>query len=491
MYQIFADDTLIYDSTLEDFKIGKGTVTLEVDKSGSFVFSIYPDHFYYDKFVRLKTVITVYRFGRILFRGRILNDETDYWNIKTITCEGELGFLQDSVIRPYTFSGTPEELFEMFIVEHNAQVDEFKKFKIGKATVQDGNDYIARGNSGYDTTYSNLSSRLIEDSLGGHFVITHGDDGTDPVPTLNYLADFAHTASQLIEFGVNLKDYARTVSAEEVATAIIPLGHEVDDGNEDTENPKLTIASVNGGKDYVYSPEAVAERGWIFAVVEWDDVTEPENLKKKAEAYLEELTQQSITIELNAIDLRLLDKSIESINLGDYVRAVSPPHNLDMTLLCSKQTFELLRPDGDTLVLGRTFSTLTDATNDSISRQLRKYSGAATAAVNKQAAVIEDLTKRIVVLEAGIAVFYLVYPDNSVDLEIEFKVGMTWAEFVESDYNDGSFTWGSGHTAEDVLTEGVLLHNGHAVLKAGQPISQAQADGQSVTQGRTYTVFLQ
>ena len=115
MYKIYADDTLIYDSTLEDYKIGKGQITLETNKSGSFVFSIYPDHFYYDNFIRLKTVITVYKSGKIVFRGRILNDVTDYWNNKTITCEGELGFLQDSIIRPFSFTGTPESLFKKFI----------------------------------------------------------------------------------------------------------------------------------------------------------------------------------------------------------------------------------------------------------------------------------------------------------------------------------------------------------------------------------------
>ena len=104
MYKIFADGTLIYDSTLEDYKIGKGLITLETNKSGSFTFSIYPDHFYYESFVRLKTVITVYKSNRIVFRGRILNDVTDYWNNKVITCEGELGFLQDSIIRRFSFT---------------------------------------------------------------------------------------------------------------------------------------------------------------------------------------------------------------------------------------------------------------------------------------------------------------------------------------------------------------------------------------------------
>lgn len=367
MYKIFADDTLIYDSTIEDYKIAKGSVSLETNKSGSFTFSIYPDHFFYDRFVRLKTVITVYKSGKIVFRGRILNDVTDYWNNKVLTCEGELGFLQDSIIRPFSFSGTPESLFKKFVEEHNAQVDEFKRFKIGKITVVDSNNYIARSNSAYESALSNLNSRLLEDSLGGYFYITHGDDGSDPIPTINYLADFTKVSSQRVEFGSNLKNYTKTVKGEEIATAIIPLGHEVDDGDDTTENQKLTIASVNDGLDYVYNEEAVALYGWIFKVVTWDDVTIAANLKTKAEEYLEGVVKQSITIELNAIDLHLLDHSIESFSVGDYIRVTSEPHNFDSTLLCNKQTLDLLKPENDTLVLGYTYASFTDTSSKIVS----------------------------------------------------------------------------------------------------------------------------
>ena len=107
MYKIYADDSvLLYDSTLEDLRIGSGVVNLDADTAGSFVFSVFPDHPFYNDFVELKTVITVYKDNRIVFRGRVLSDTTDYWNTKTLTCEGELTFLQDSVVRPYTRSST-------------------------------------------------------------------------------------------------------------------------------------------------------------------------------------------------------------------------------------------------------------------------------------------------------------------------------------------------------------------------------------------------
>lgn len=358
MYKIYADDTLIYDSTLEDYRIGKGSISLETNKSGSFTFSVYPDHFYYDRFIRLKTVIKVTRSGKIIFRGRILNDVTDYWNNKVITCEGELGFLQDSIIRPFTFSGTPVDLFKKFVNEHNAQVDDFKKFKIGSVTVVDPNNYIARSNDGYDKTLDNLNSRLIEDSLGGYFYITHGEDGTDEIPTLNYLADFTKVSSQVVEFGSNLKNYTKTVKAEDIATAIIPLGATPEGGTT-----KLTIASVNNGKDYIYDANAVALYGWIFKTVEYEDVTIASNLLTKGRAYLDKVINQNITIELNAIDLHLLDRSIESFFVGDYIRVISTPHKFDSTLLCNKQSLDLLKPDNDTLTLGYTYSTFTETSS--------------------------------------------------------------------------------------------------------------------------------
>lgn len=347
MYKIFADDTLIYDSTIDDYKIGAGTITLEVNKSGSFVFSVYPDNIFYDSFVKLKTVITVYKSGKIVFRGRILNDVTDYWNNKKITCEGELGFLKDSISRPFVFDDSPANLLKKFIEEHNSQVDDFKKFKIGNVTVTKKGS-LSLNSTSYSDTLSTLAKATIDSSLGGYLFITHGEDGTDPIPTLNYLADFTNVSSQTIEFGSNLKNYTKSVKAEDMATAIIPFGASLD------SNSRLTIEEVNDGLDYVYSKAGVELYGWIFKTVVWDDIIYTNRLKEKAEEYLESVVNQNITIELNAIDLHLLDKSIESFRVCDYVPVKSEPHKLDAVLLCNKQTIDLLKPENDTVVLGCT-----------------------------------------------------------------------------------------------------------------------------------------
>lgn len=365
MYRIYADDTLIFDNTIDDYKIGKGEVTRETNKSGSFVFSLYPDHPHYDSFIRLATIIRVYKRDKIVFRGRILNDVTDHWNNKVFTCEGELSFLNDSIVRPFSFSGSPEAFFKQSIEAHNAQVDESKRFKIGNVTVIDSNDTITRNSTLYESTLSSLTSRTIGSDLGGYLAITHGDDGRDPIPTIHWLKDFDRVSSQKIEFGVNLKKYTRTIKADTIATAIIPLGADIE-GAEGEERKKLTISSVNDGVDYIYSQEAVDVYGWIFKTVEFSDITLASNLKKRAEEYLKTIMLHTTTIELNAIDLNLLNPEIESIEINEYIRAVSTPHRFDVVLLCSKQTINLLKPENDSIVLGYTLATFTGTNTSNI-----------------------------------------------------------------------------------------------------------------------------
>ena len=361
MYRIYADNTIIYDSEAEDYVIASGVINLEVNKSGSFAFSIYPDHFYYDDFVKLKTIIKVTRSDEIIFRGRILNTTTDYWNNKVITCEGELGFLQDSLIWRYNFQGTPEDLFKKYINEHNSRVEAFKQFTIGSITVTDPNNYINRSNENVESALNNMTTRLIEDSLGGYFYIDHGPHSATEKPTINYLADFTHISTQNIEFGENLKDYVKTVKADDVATVLIPLGAVI---NTET-NARLDITSVNSGKGYIENTEGITQYGKIWRCEILDDVTDANNLLTKGRARLNEIVNQAITIELTAIDLHLIDRNIEAFHVGDYIPVISEPHNFNSTMLCTKQTIDLLHPDNDTLTLGRSYSSFTDVTSKS------------------------------------------------------------------------------------------------------------------------------
>lgn len=437
MYKIFADNTLIYDSTLDDYKIGKGLVTKETDKSGSFVFSLFPDHFFYDSIVKMRTVVTVYKSNDIVFRGRVLDDSVDHWNNKVLTCEGELGFLQDSIVRPYTFSGTAAALFMQLIQAHNAQVDESKQFAIGDITVE-GNVNIA--NEDYVSSLDSLTSHLIA-QRGGHLCIHHNGE----TPVLSYLSDFTETATQVIEFGENLKSYTKKANAADIATAIIPIGgtvtREVMNGYDEDGEPIIEeydeiidIKGVNGGVDYVYSEEGVARYGWICKQVDFEDITDASLLLSTARAYVENAAQHNITLELSAVDLHLLDRSIESFRCCQYVPVLSEPHGINMTLLCNRQTLDLLKPDNDTVTLGYTYSTFTEKstqTNTGVVSVVRKAVAGissqvvkVTSETEKTKASVETLDARVKALEEG----------GAAD-------GENGATFIPSVSADGTLTW--------------------------------------------------
>lgn len=359
MYQIFADNALIYDTRYEEYAIAKGQIDLEVNRSGSFVFALYRDHPYYDRINKLKTIITVYRDGYIVFRGRVIKSVDGFYNDKTFTCEGELSFLLDSIQRAYSFTGSPEELFNQFITVHNSQVGAEKQFIIGEVTVADPNDYINRANAAYEDTLTNLNGKLLG-TLGGYINITRGDNGE---PVINWIEDFPYLSTQSIEFGENLLDFVKSNSAETIATALVPLGAKIQTDDISAEyEPRVTIESVNDGADFIYDQTAVSVYGWIFKSVIWDDVTVPANLLTKARAYLNELINLNISIELSAVDLASMDKNIDAFILGDYIRVISPPHGIDAKYLLTKQSIDILHPENNKITLGYTFSTFTDTT---------------------------------------------------------------------------------------------------------------------------------
>ena len=356
MYRVFCDEWQLHNMTMPSLKLVNPKADLEVNKAGSFTFTIYPQHPYYDKLQKMKSIILIYQNDRVIFRGRILNSSKGFYNQKQVTCEGELAFFVDSTIRPYDFQGDVPEYFAFLIGEHNKQVEASKQFKVGNVTVTDPNGYITRSDSTYPTTYDCITSKLVN-SLGGYIQFRHETDGV----YVDYLADFTTLNSQDIELKKNILDISEDEKGEGIATAIIPLGAKIEEEGVDAEEQKrLTIESVNDGKDYVYNPEAVEKYGWIYKTVTWDDVTLPENLLRKANEKLAESILFENAVEVNAVDLSGTNKEISSFSVGSYNNVKSKQHGIERMMLVKKLSLNLNAPQNDTMTLGDTRKTFTE-----------------------------------------------------------------------------------------------------------------------------------
>lgn len=359
MYQVYCDGQLLHDPRLQDYQLISPAISLELNKTGSFTFTQYPDHPMAGIIQKLKSVIEVKKDGAVLFRGRPLSSKEGFYRQQDYTCEGELAFLLDSRVRPFQMAGGVTELFAHLITQHNEQVDKYKQFKPGNVTVTDPNNYINRSNTTYETTFEVIKTRLL-DTLGGYLWVRHESDGV----YLDYLEDFPYMSTQRITFGENLLDYARTRDGSEIATALIPLGARQTDAEGNRTDQRLTITEVNGGKDYVFDQAAVEHYGWIFATQTWDDVTQAGNLKQKGLDALQEKIKTVDTIEMTAADLSQMDKSFDDFRIGQYVFVDSLPHGIeDEKFLVTKMTLNLADPSQNKLTFGRVKSSFTEDSN--------------------------------------------------------------------------------------------------------------------------------
>ena len=352
MFKAYCNNQIFFNAGISDdaLTLAEAKLDLEVGKAGSFTFKIYPTNIGYNYFQKFKSYVSLYREDRLIFSGRVLEEKKGFSNEKTIICEGLLAMLNDSIIRPFSFQGTITEFLTMLINNHNSQVSEDKQFALGTVTVTDPNNYIARSREGYNSTMALFDDTVS--TLGGYFVV-RPENG---VLYIDYLEDFTAESGQEVNFGENLLDITKESSGTELITALIPLGAESEETQKDGTviRRKLTIESVNDGNDYLTNTEAIEKYGFILGIHEWNDVTRPENLKTKGEAYLAQAVMEKTTINISAVDMAKAGADIDSFLAGEYVNIKSSVHSIDAKMLIKKQSLNLLNPSQNKLTVGDT-----------------------------------------------------------------------------------------------------------------------------------------
>lgn len=145
---------------------------LELNKTGTLTFSVPVTHPYYSQIAKMQCEINVYRDESIIYVGRPLTSEDDFYKTSAVTCEGILAYLIDSTQRPYEHQGNIYDFFSGVLTNHNNSVDEFKRFTLGVCDVTDSNNYINRSDSGYTDSLTTINEKLI-DTHGGYLSVRY------------------------------------------------------------------------------------------------------------------------------------------------------------------------------------------------------------------------------------------------------------------------------------------------------------------------------
>ena len=362
IYRIYIDDTLVHRSDIpdENYQLVGITLDVEMGKSPSLKFTIPPSHPKKSLLKNFLSRFTVKEDELVLAEGRLFDSRQDIYNQVEWQAEGSLSYLTDSYVPKVKVEETIRALFTRYVNEHNSRVENYKKFTVGQITIDNADtEKVKVDNDGYRYTADAIQNDLI-DSYGG-YLRTRYENG---VRYLDYLKDYGHKTTQTIEYKKNLIDFALEVNPEDVFTYLIPTG----DSN-------LKINDVNNGKDYIEVEGAKAKWGNKYLLKSFSGISDASTLLKEAKQYIknhyEELPE---SLEITAIDLKLLGVNVESIHVGDVVRFTSTPNGVDKDYTCSAISYNLSQ-------FGKTKYTLGKPKQD-FTKKYNQNSSSTSSAIN-------------------------------------------------------------------------------------------------------------
>ena len=353
MYYIVDESTnkILYAPSLQNdsnYSLVEPVWTEEINKSGSLEFTIYPAHAMYSSYRKMTTIFAVKdEEDNVVWRGRVTNDDKDFYQAKNVYCEGQLAFLCDSIIRPHTFyERTIESMFNWIVTQHNSQVEKQKQFTFGYCDIAYKDRFVS------DVGEYNRSLDEIQDMLdqyGGYILFDNNK--------IYYSSVSGTVSDQIIDFGENLLDLTESIDATGICTVLIPLGKPEED---DETNTPIDIKDVNGGKDYLENQNGIDLFGRIVSTVTFDDIDDQKLLKTAGENYLAQSFDMAFTIDVTAADLFDLGVDVDKIRCGNYYRVRSLPHGIDNFYQCTKITHHLENPTSSEYTFGATSYCLTD-----------------------------------------------------------------------------------------------------------------------------------
>lgn len=357
--------------------IGEAKVALGIGAAASFSFVIYPNDAMYGKLTQLTTYIDVVRDGEYVFRGRVVavtpknNNDGSFW--QEVTCESALAYLNDTLVMWERVNEPPGNFFRRLINNHNNQVDDERKLKIGNVNVTNSTNNVYCYVEDGITTLAEINADLIgSERLGGELSIRYESDGN----YIDWTWDAKVKGEQEIVLTRNLIELTTTPDISTVASVLYPFGATQDSNNNTTDNkakdvstPKINIKSVNGGKPYIIDDYMFSRYGWVAKSNTWDSVKDPRNLLNKARDYLSELRKVKLSYTLTAVDMYPLGVVGRPFELGKYYHVVNQAVGLDEWLRIIGISLDLDKPLETTYTIGDQTKRMIDYTMDALQIQ--------------------------------------------------------------------------------------------------------------------------
>lgn len=354
MYRIYAlsndDDSgskrLIYSplSGSDGPQITNAMLDMQINTAGTLSITIplgNRNRSYIDAF---RNTIIIEQDGKEIWRGRPISSTHDINSSRTITCEGELAFLNDVLVPNYDYSWngegtegvndgsensdrrvTIEQFMTTLLKGYGNVASDNRKIELGHIDDNLADRKINAKSEEYDSVYNQLLTHTI-DEFGGVLYLNHYDEKGkfSNTPKLEYYEESAGENAQKVELTVNLLDYNANSAYEDFATVIYPFGEKTveyevpvqnDESVDEEEDSEIEAYADEGEEEETAGSSLLATlKEQLAGIVEQMGLVDPDS-----EDYAS-LLEQKLGLESQIADL---EASIVTPELPDITTTVT------------------------------------------------------------------------------------------------------------------------------------------------------------------------
>lgn len=309
-------DELFYDTSFphEDLALISPKLTIEDSCAGSFEFTMPSNHAYYNSLERLNTKIRIYRNDgqNVFWEGRVLSEVKDFYNQRSIYCEGALSYLNDTHQPQVEYKNqTTQQIVIAILNAHNSKVDESRQIQCGSVPAEwldTENEYFY---TQYEPTLQSINK--LADRFGYHVRIRY-------VGTTKYLDMFKDITTESVQeiiFGENLLDFTRNYDMTNLVTVLLPLGNAGSLSHNKQLGEEVTVFDeVNTGWGFFIKEEN--DINYLITTNEYPDTVPTETLPS---------TMVTKKLKCNPGDLYYLTSTLLNRNSPVYAVLVYPDPN--------------------------------------------------------------------------------------------------------------------------------------------------------------------
>ena len=181
---------------------------------------------------------------------------------------------------------------------------------------------------------------------------------------LDYLKDVGQEMDSPIQLGTNIETARRELDLSNLITRLVPLGADLDKDNREEETgqyvvrERVTINSVNGGKNYIEDAELVKQFGILQRPMDWTEIKDAGILLQRGQQYMQ---SQKIAISawsVSVVELYLIDQSFEKFKVGNTHPIDNAPLSGIERLQIIKKVIDVTQPESVDLTVGADSMTL-------------------------------------------------------------------------------------------------------------------------------------